>query len=166
MGQVTNVGRCFYPRHPRGWRRFFSIATASCSAFLSTPPSRVATRYIGGKCETVPCFYPRHPRGWRHEDNADLAEKIEFLSTPPSRVATVPPSKTCRINTVSIHATLAGGDRLISPIQSSLKLFLSTPPSRVATPSAPCCISHRRAVSIHATLAGGDLGPERSQRKL
>ena len=80
---------CFYPRHPRGWRRwhirkqhandYVSIhATLAggdkvrvtgirmTSQFLSTPPSRVATGDF--------VYY------W---ENGEL-----FLSTPPSRVAT------------------------------------------------------------------------------
>ena len=34
---------CFYPRHPRGWRR--------CT--------------VENRCPNSWCFYPRHPRGWR-----------------------------------------------------------------------------------------------------
>ena len=48
-------------------------------------------------------------------------------------MATFPPSKTRRINTVSIHATLAGGDNKSYIIATSTRGFLSTPPSRVAT---------------------------------
>ena len=36
---------CFYPRHPRGWRR---------------TKIRWPSRLVGG-------FYPRHPRGWRRQ---------------------------------------------------------------------------------------------------
>ena len=78
-----------------------------------------------------------------------------FLSTPPSRVATVSACSSILSNSVSIHATLAGGDyshtpkgftrkcfyprhprgwRLFSPSVCMLPdVFLSTPPSRVAT---------------------------------
>ena len=38
---------CFYPRHPRGWRRGLSAGFR-----------------VGG------CFYPRHPRGWRPRASA------------------------------------------------------------------------------------------------
>ena len=104
-------GTCFYPRHPRGWRPSSRWAWGSPTRvsihatlaggdglpasgsngrgwFLSTPPSRVATRVF---VNTPPCnlevsihatlaggdhgnpgrvcwdagFYPRHPRGWR-----------------------------------------------------------------------------------------------------
>ena len=56
-----------------------------------------------------------------------------FLSTPPSRVATEM-SYTYKDNTdVSIHATLAGGDRKEFNAGRIYCEFLSTPPSRVAT---------------------------------
>ena len=83
--------------------------------FLSTPPSRVATTsrivwQIGRKG-----FYPRHPRGWRPAT----------LRTYANGVA------------VSIHATLAGGDSAPPRSKTSASLFLSTPPSRVATSAWP-----------------------------
>ena len=36
---------CFYPRHPRGWRRIPGSVSVCSRAFLSTPPSRVATEH-------------------------------------------------------------------------------------------------------------------------
>ena len=82
-------------------------------AFLSTPPSRVATRIhlfkdvfhrisihatlAGGDCgrsesdSDEDYFYPRHPRGWRLPSTSMSAPKTTFLSTPPSRVATLYP---------------------------------------------------------------------------
>ena len=58
------------------------------SAFLSTPPSRVATAKNSTGENSLKCFYPRHPRGWRHGVVID-----PFANS-----------------NVSIHATLAGGD--------------------------------------------------------
>ena len=78
-----------------------------------------------------------------------------FLSTPPSRVATFPRMLSSQNYSVSIHATLAGGDFGLSFCDSIKKMFLSTPPSRVATSIKDFywwCVH----VSIHATLAGGD----------
>ena len=103
--------KCFYPRHPRGWRLntitseknsvHVSIhATlaggdggvickhSNGSTFLSTPPSRVATSTDSCSLSNLSCFYPRHPRGWR------LRQGLGGAAGP------------C----VSIHATLAGGD--------------------------------------------------------
>ena len=61
---------------------------------------------------------------------------VTFLSTPPSRVATKAIMTANKAESVSIHATLAGGDFCHS----------------VHLP--------RLYVSIHATLAGGDLWRE------
>ena len=126
---------CFYPRHPRGWRPVgeslsapgtgvsihatLAGGDASASAaggadrrvsihatlaggdvpwishstpaatFLSTPPSRVATSKVRSSRRSRWCFYPRHPRGWRQHAR-DRVFHRQF---------------------VSIHATLAGGDR-------------------------------------------------------
>ena len=105
-------GKNFYPRHPRGWRPHVAHADGDEGAFLSTPPSRVATGTtfrVTSKPEeflsTPPSrvatsgflllcfdkayFYPRHPRGWR-QTLQWFASRLwtKFLSTPPSRVAT------------------------------------------------------------------------------
>ena len=148
--------RYFYPRHPRGWRpqiaqpsrgthRISIHATLAggdkvacpsaslASLFLSTPPSRVATKTAGG------------PARWI----------LTFLSTPPSRVATGHRGGSRAPSGISIHATLAGGDVVEISSGSTAHLFLSTPPSRVATSSAPKYCSSKK-ISIHATLAGGD----------
>ena len=37
----------FYPSHPRGWRLRRSRVYLGKDTFLSTPPSRVATRSVG-----------------------------------------------------------------------------------------------------------------------
>ena len=79
--------------------------------FLSTPPSRVATvQYIIVSLSDC-SFYPRHPRGWR------LSCRNEQR----------------RHRSVSIHATLAGGDLKDRVRAMAWSTFLSTPPSRVAT---------------------------------
>ena len=102
----------FYPRHPRGWRpsggavvppliivsihatlaggdEFDAMETQRKRVFLSTPPSRVATSKVRSSRRSRWCFYPRHPRGWRQHAR-DRVFHRQF---------------------VSIHATLAGGDR-------------------------------------------------------
>ena len=103
----------------------------------------------------ISSFYPRHPRGWRQK------RYYEFQAP----------------DNVSIHATLAGGDRHVLDVWQPGIQFLSTPPSRVATAalrgkfekmaflSTPpsrvatrhTAVSRKKGeVSIHATLAGGD----------
>ena len=102
-----------------------------------------------------------------------------FLSTPPSRVATweqeADKENTCSVSIhatlaggdfaplvlpdcikhVSIHATLAGGDYSFALVDADTVKFLSTPPSRVAT-FLSAGQWRNIQVSIHATLAGGD----------
>ena len=175
-GGVGN--QSFYPRHPRGWRPALMIGAGRRLAFLSTPPSRVATvlHNFGGVAECVSihatlaggddtnviwfdgsdvsihatlaggdqsasifllfwlCFYPRHPRGWRP------ATPLRHWKTTTSFYPRHPrgwrPAWPCRDTGpegVSIHATLAGGDKAVSPNSVPMVSFLSTPPSRVAT---------------------------------
>ena len=123
----------FYPRHPRGWRPALASILQESLKFLSTPPSRVATR-----C-TQPCtlhFY------------------VSIHATLAGGDAVQPFHNVLRAD-VSIHATLAGGDFLSQDCRAGLTgfyprhprgwrhtaehrravryTFLSTPPSRVAT---------------------------------
>ena len=80
---------CFYPRHPRGWRRWqysrrryrFHV---SIHATLAGGDSEAAD-FIAW---TIESFYPRHPRGWRPGISSGWVCNSMFLSTPPSRVAT------------------------------------------------------------------------------
>ena len=156
MRRCPRAGRRFYPRHPRGWRRATGFVLVGSKLFLSTPPSRVATRPCTHTVNRAGCFYPRHPRGWRR--------------------SAVAPCRT--MFPVSIHATLAGGDRAYLIPSALRRRFLSTPPSRVATSKTTAAFlqaicfyprhprgwrrerppDHRHSfkVSIHATLAGGD----------
>ena len=130
---VRNQRICFYPRHPRGWRRNSLFGNRSVNVFLSTPPSRVATKKLIRLPTSLSGFYPRHPRGWRRQRAA---------------------SGRC-VCLVSIHATLAGGDAGTKTFLKCSEAFLSTPPSRVATGKQYTIIGITH-VSIHATLAGGD----------
>ena len=103
--------QCFYPRHPRGWRR-----TGYCISLVDGVVSIHAT-LAGGDGDGQPravlsCgFYPRHPRGWRLTMSMLSSRQPQFLSTPPSRVATIIFFDVFFNAHVSIHATLAGGDR-------------------------------------------------------
>ena len=134
-GQVARLeASCsdFYPRHPRGWRLLAQTLWLLYSEFLSTPPSRVATGQVARLEASCSDFYPRHPRGWRLLAQTLWLLYSEFLSTPPSRVATSGAFPKPSPVGISIHATLAGGDR-----------------HRAADTA-------NAAISIHATLAGGD----------
>ena len=147
--------------------------------FLSTPPSWVATRNNHKTPCRTKCFYPRHPRGWRRNvrevfavgnsvsihatlvggDVAQTDAKSVILKV--SIHATLVGGDAIRHErprreSVSIHATLVGGDRQrLEHLREATK-FLSTPPSWVATVERANASVMEIIVSIHATLVGGD----------
>ena len=89
---ITNiVFNRFYPRHPRGWRRFFTVIFGT-NYYVSIHATLAGGDYTDVRHRLPHLgFYPRHPRGWR----------LRF-------------GFTCRaVQRVSIHATLAGGDRKV-----------------------------------------------------
>mgnify|MGYP007090785315 FL=1 len=123
--------------------------------FLSTLPSRGATRKLAGLIRYLPNFYPRSPRGERHTARGRKADilyfyprsprgerrlvgikvkrKRRFLSTLPSRGATRENTGFTQREIISIHAPLAGSDN----------------PHDVSQDYSP-------TISIHAPLAGSD----------
>ena len=147
----------FYPRHPRGWRRscnciniFWAVISIHATlaggdyfplgSILVRPDISIHATLAGGDVQVGVCqlrpnlyFYPRHPRGWRQLEIIIYIYDRLFLSTPPSRVATASPGDLDGVVTISIHATLAGGDTGRPRHTGARALFLSTPPSRVAT---------------------------------
>ena len=131
--QPTPRKRRFYPRHPRGWRPANFGRTICCIAVSIHATLAGGDDFWSKPAVVITGFYPRHPRGWRRECEEVYARHGE----------------------VSIHATLAGGDTLLHSITSAKRRFyprhprgwrrhiarddddcsqfLSTPPSRVAT---------------------------------
>jgi len=123
--------------------------------FQSTPPMREATQrarlqanrlavsihasHAGGdqfrraSTNLRRCFNPRLPCGRRRRPGCQTRLPDKFQSTPPMREATSRNGSTPSHQSVSIHASHAGGD--------------STASDRV---------TDARAVSIHASHAGGD----------
>ena len=110
----------FYPRPPRGGRRYAPSRRCLCDAFLSTPSARRATitlRYFvfsfrisihalreegdqrrSKRLERHLNFYPRPPRGGRRFKRRQDVKLTIFLSTPSARRATraVIAAGTCR----------------------------------------------------------------------
>ena len=100
----------FYPRPPRGGRRFLAHKCPIPPQFLSTPSARRATDGPLPVSAKGPDFYPRPPRGGRHREDLHGSHAGEFLSTPSARRATqefCSCSVQCRI---SIHALREEGD--------------------------------------------------------
>ena len=101
--------------------------------FLSTLPSRGATRKLAGLIRYLPNFYPRSPRGERHTARGRKADILYFYPRSPRGERLFrfkPPLQTCII---SIHAPLAGSDCIKIKDKGDGEIFLSTLPSRGAT---------------------------------
>ena len=77
----------FYPRPPRGGRRWTMAL-----------------------CPLLNYFYPRPPRGGRPECLDLPPQTFEFLSTPSARRATIHPQSQRRHDMISIHALREEGD--------------------------------------------------------
>ena len=124
---------CFYPRHPRGWRRCARFALYQYNA-VSIHATLAGGDVKGAHYRVVDVDVSIHATlaGGDVQHNAPKHQAHKFLSTPPSRVATGTLRSLCACSRVSIHATLAGGD-------NNMQVWI--------------IISN---VSIHATLAGGD----------
>ena len=141
--RLRRTHKCFYPRHPRGWRpsnraRYVHLIRVSIHATLA-----------GGDAAK----------------SANAAQRKSFLSTPPSRVATGKPPSASTVNIVSIHATLAGGDgksvqkctvsfaqkgKIICKIKNNLK----HPPHIPIATSKKCTACPKMSDGIGAKLLG------------
>ena len=78
----------FYPRPPRGGRRPNRKQEEREEIFLSTPSARRATETASNGLNSNRHFYPRPPRGGRHPGRHGVAHGVKFLSTPSARRAT------------------------------------------------------------------------------
>ena len=78
----------FYPRPPRGGRRFVLSSRSISVIFLSTPSARRATTSLAGAAPEHLDFYPRPPRGGRRILVGCNDVLNPFLSTPSARRAT------------------------------------------------------------------------------
>ena len=147
----------FYPRPPRGGRRFGNTADSLLNSISIHALREEGDSSPGGLPRTPPYFYPRPPRGGR-----PLAG-----SAPPS---------CCKI---SIHALREEGDGSNSQERGGGKGFLSTPSARRATALMGALIAPRlnfyprpprggrpslrrfpcrcRWISIHALREEGDI---------
>ena len=145
----------FYPRPPRGGRRFWQTTPANRCRFLSTPSARRATSVTHTATTTAQFLSTPSARRATVKFGRCTSE-IQFLSTPSARRATlnvagniastidfyprpprggrlsVPRAVSC-ISFISIHALREEGDRRPTPSGTSWIPFLSTPSARRAT---------------------------------
>ena len=134
MSMVLHTFLCyFYPRPPRGGRRFYLWVEMQRGYFYPRPPrgGRHATQDAAPGC--IRNFYPRPPRGGRLNYGGCETLLGAFLSTPSARRATC-----------------------VNGFAHILVLFLSTPSARRATNSRKS-VSQLRSISIHALREEGDL---------
>ncbi len=125
----------FYPRPPRGGRRFpRKDRELADELFLSTPSARRATAPICNMGEIQRYFYPRPPRGGRPSmPSPALILPGVFLSTPSARRATRTARPKLFFVLISIHALREEGDFGTHRQVGVHTAFLSTPSARRAT---------------------------------
>ena len=130
--------RAFYPRPPRGGRRFWIQTDELLYDFLSTPSARRATlcklckisdhalsihalREEGDSASasstsTAPqTFYPRPPRGGRLTKSMMARPRRSFYPRPPRGGRREPPRCGSPCGHLSIHALREEGDRMALP---------------------------------------------------
>ena len=145
----------FYPRPPRGGRRFAHFGICPDFQFLSTPSARRATPNDPIMCQSYAIsihalreegdrsylralrrysdFYPRPPRGGRPTRTRCILTALLFLSTPSARRATAFFTSARLTLLISIHALREEGDLPACVVVYAGRKFLSTPSARRAT---------------------------------
>ena len=145
----------FYPRPPRGGRRFRGSVRLSKTQFLSTPSARRATPEAPAASNRLEDFYPRPPRGGRrpHLDFLAVAGVISIHALREEGDA--PPSKNGQTGGYFYPRPPRGGRRVKVSFPLVSPQFLSTPSARRAT---PCRRAHCQTsqISIHALREEGD----------
>ena len=149
----------FYPRPPRGGRRFPWSSCSFATRFLSTPSARRAT-YPPLPCSAISLhFYPRPPRGGRRYAAGRGAKPADFYPRPPrgGRRWRVP--RRNQAPQISIHALREEGDADPAPPWCRLSDFYPRPP-RGGRHSQHRGLCLHRGISIHALREEGDPGSE------
>ena len=151
----------FYPRPPRGGRRYQVQLFRSHGLFLSTPSARRATFGLAAKESREPISIHALREEGDPRGKAAMTTNMRFLSTPSARRATCKGWRQPDRSGISIHALREEGDwtdpkaerhlsdfyprpprggrrRCIQPSAGSA-VFLSTPSARRATKRHPDC---------------------------
>ena len=145
----------FYPRPPRGGRRFFLRASYLDLRFLSTPSARRATdlyRFIADFCVFLSTPSARRATRLRAVNKSG---DPSFLSTPSARRATILCARPSR-SFFDFYPRPPRGGRLVDLLAGhALRQFLSTPSARRAT-GRPVLRWYEKRISIHALREEGD----------
>ena len=181
IGQVlTGTTSHFYPRPPRGGRRFIFHSEVCIWKFLSTPSARRATlplipsplddvisihalreegdlctfQILGSLCISIHALREEGDDRW----GMAMVLASTFLSTPSARRATASSNLAGRIegflSTPSARRATSERDHNLPPGQN----FYPRPP-RGGRPFELPCQEHRHKISIHALREEGDMEP-------
>ena len=145
----------FYPRPPRGGRRYWVFEGRTDPKFLSTPSARRATPGFEQLLHDLHHFYPRPPRGGRQHRRRQTVWKDVFLSTPSARRATFPLVGDVGDHLISIHALREEGDPRLYRGTADAGDFYPRPP-RGGRLEQQAAMSYNSAISIHALREEGD----------
>ena len=172
--------RYFYPRPPRGGRRWYHAGQLPCGYFYPRPPRGgrplrlilgVSGQHISihalreeGDGETTSCcpassyFYPRPPRGGR-QDRVQFGNVtgMDFYPRPPRGGRQLSRTGSFGMTKISIHALREEGDSTLWLLEPFFTEFLSTPSARRATPGYTNFVTFLD-ISIHALREEGDHG--------
>ena len=118
---MTSSHRYFYPRPPRGGRRFLEVAGQVQRIFLPTPSARRAT--------------------WVSKSRSRVCHL--FLPTPSARRATGKRAQIPRYYEISTHALREEGDPALVVVVFVPPVFLPTPSARRATAFCLCASAVR-----------------------
>ena len=145
----------FYPRPPRGGRRFNQNVLCLHKDFYPRPP-RGGRRDCGRRraCRSRN-FYPRPPRGGRRRNTVSSPTRPVFLSTPSARRATGDPLQPVHRQGISIHALREEGDRVPVIFVPVFVYFYPRPP-RGGRPADRRDKLTDLWISIHALREEGD----------
>ena len=148
--------RCFYPRHPRGWRRLLSsIAQIALPVSIHATLAGGDVVRFGGQSDQGVSIHATLAGGDSQYEDI-LQGDTGFLSTPPSRVATLLNGVViCR--SISFYPRHPRGWRLFARF-CLCEIFICFYPRhpRGWRHLIWLVIFISNLVSIHATLAGGD----------
>ena len=130
----------FYPRPPRGGRRFVEFFIGKLAEFLSTPSARRATRAATGvKADILFLSTPSARRATGRCGRCRWWSRISIHALREEGDAAVQ-AKNSGTYTISIHALREEGDLNAIFTRLATNTFLSTPSARRATSARlPIC---------------------------
>ena len=188
IGQVlTGTTSHFYPRPPRGGRRFIFHSEVCIWKFLSTPSARRATlplipsplddvisihalreegdlctfQILGSLCISIHALREEGDDRW----GMAMVLASTFLSTPSARRATASSNLAGRIEGFLSTPSARRATTVLADFIQLGHEFLSTPSARRATVHAEGC-SRLFQISIHALREEGDWSAGRSRHRL